>query len=58
MLTLSSSEEVDMESVDRDSPPHSPQYEEFLEVVTRGVAKLSIEWPAEKNDRIAAKQAR
>lgn len=47
-LRLSSSEEVDVESVDRDSPPHSPRYEELLEVVTRAVAKLSLDWPAEK----------
>ncbi|KAL0187594.1 hypothetical protein M9458_014693, partial [Cirrhinus mrigala] len=26
----------------------SPQYEELLEVVTRAVAKLNIDWPAEK----------
>ncbi|KAL0148085.1 hypothetical protein M9458_056625, partial [Cirrhinus mrigala] len=37
-LHLSSSEEVDVES--------SPQYEELLEVVTRAVAKLNIDWPA------------
>ena len=48
-LRLSSSEEeVDVESLDRDSPPHSPQYEELLEVVTRAVAKLNIDWPTEK----------
>ncbi|KAI2647421.1 Enolase 1 [Labeo rohita] len=35
---LSSSEEVDMESV----------YEELLEVVTRAVSKLNIDWPAEE----------
>ncbi|KAL0165789.1 hypothetical protein M9458_037633, partial [Cirrhinus mrigala] len=37
-LHLFSSEEVDVES--------SPQYEELLEVVTRAVAKLNIDWPA------------
>ncbi len=45
-LLLSSFEEVDVESVD--SPPQSPQYEEILEVVTHAVAKLNIDWPAEK----------
>ncbi len=46
-LLLSSSKEVDVESVE-DSPPQSPQYEELLEVVTCAVAKLNIDWPAEK----------
>ncbi len=46
-LLLSSSEEVDAESVEN-SPPQSPQYEELLEVVTRAVAKLNIDWPTEK----------
>ncbi len=36
-LHLSSSKGVDVVSVDEDSPPQSPQYEELLEVVTRGV---------------------
>ncbi|MCI4378954.1 hypothetical protein PGIGA_G00222290 [Pangasianodon gigas] len=44
-LHLSSSEEVDVESVDPE--PQSPQYGELLEVVTRAVAKLCIDWPAE-----------
>ncbi len=38
-LLLSSSEEVDVESVEY-SAPQSPQYEELLEVVTRVVAKV------------------
>ncbi len=46
-LLLSFSKEVDMESVEY-SPPQSPQYEELLEVVARAVAKLNIDWPAEK----------
>ncbi len=46
-LLLSSSEEVDVESVEY-SAPQSPQYEELLEVVTRVVAKLNIDWPTEK----------
>ncbi|KAI2654668.1 enzymatic polyprotein [Labeo rohita] len=46
-LHLSSSEEVDVESVDEVSAPQSPQYEELLEVVTCAVAKLNIDWPAE-----------
>ncbi len=28
-------------------PPQSPQYEELLEVVTRAVGKLNIDWPAD-----------
>ncbi|KAL0176406.1 hypothetical protein M9458_028736, partial [Cirrhinus mrigala] len=46
-LRISSSKEVDIESVDEVSAPQSPQYEELLEVVTRAVAKLNIDWPAE-----------
>ncbi len=46
-LLLSSSEEVDVESAEY-SPTQSPQNEELLEVVTRAVAKLNIDWPAEK----------
>ncbi|KAL0164598.1 hypothetical protein M9458_040351, partial [Cirrhinus mrigala] len=46
-LHLSSSEEVDVETVDEVSAPQFPQYEELLEVVTRAVAKLNIDWPAE-----------
>ncbi len=41
-LLLSSSEEVDVESVE-DSLPQSPQYEELLEIVNRAVAKLNID---------------
>ncbi|KAL0163034.1 hypothetical protein M9458_042430, partial [Cirrhinus mrigala] len=44
---ISSSEEVDVVSVDEAAAPQFPQYEELLEVVTRAVAKLSIDWPAE-----------
>ncbi len=47
VLHLSSSKEVDVESV-KYSPPQSPKYEELLEVVTRVVAKLNIDWPTEK----------
>ncbi len=36
-----------MESTDY-SPIRSPQYEELLEVATCVVAKLNIDWPAEK----------
>ncbi|KAL0175067.1 hypothetical protein M9458_031035, partial [Cirrhinus mrigala] len=46
-LCISSSEEVDIESIDEVSTPQSPQYEELLEVVNRAVAKLNIDWPAE-----------
>ncbi len=41
VLLISSSEEIDMESVD-EVPSHSPQYEELV-----AVAKLNINWPAE-----------
>ncbi len=44
--SLSPSEEEDVESADY-SPIQSPQYEELLEVVTRAVAKLNIDWPAD-----------
>ncbi len=43
---LSPSEEEDVESADY-SPIQSPQYEELLEVVTRAVGKLNIDWPAD-----------
>ncbi|KAI2646068.1 Transposon Ty3-G Gag-Pol polyprotein [Labeo rohita] len=46
-LHISSSEEVDVVSVDKVSAPQFPQYEELLEVATRAVAKLNIDWPAE-----------
>lgn len=50
-LHLSFFEEVDVES-DEDSPPHSSQYEGLLEVVTRAVAKLNIDWPTEKQAQL------
>lgn len=46
MLKLSSFKEGDGESADES--PQSAQYEELLEVITRVVAKLNLEWPAEK----------
>ncbi|KAI2668278.1 putative uridine nucleosidase 2 [Labeo rohita] len=46
-LPISSSEEVDVVSLEEAAAPQFPQYEELLEVVTRAVAKLSIDWPAE-----------
>ncbi len=45
-LLIYSSEEIDVESVD-DVPSHFTQYEELVDVVTRPVAKLNINWPAE-----------
>ncbi len=52
MLALSSSEEEGGASVDRDEavdlPPQFVLFEEMLEVVTRAVAELNIEWPAER----------
>ncbi|KAL0175974.1 hypothetical protein M9458_028304, partial [Cirrhinus mrigala] len=47
-LHLSSSEEGDLESAVEEPLPQSPQYEELLEVVTRAVQKLNINWPARK----------
>ncbi|KAI2662194.1 2-oxoisovalerate dehydrogenase subunit beta, mitochondrial [Labeo rohita] len=47
-LHLSSSEEGDLESTAEEASPQSVQYEELLEVVTRAVAKLNIDWPAEE----------
>ncbi|KAL0199702.1 hypothetical protein M9458_002889, partial [Cirrhinus mrigala] len=44
---LSSSEEADVETIEEVSAPQFPQYEELLEVVTRAVGKLNIDWPAE-----------
>ncbi|KAL0152850.1 hypothetical protein M9458_051844, partial [Cirrhinus mrigala] len=46
-LPISSSEEVDVGSVEDVLAPQFPQYEELLEVVTRAVAKLNIDWPPE-----------
>ncbi len=45
-LRLSSSEEGDGESADE--PPQSAQYDELVEVITRALAELNLEWPAEK----------
>ncbi len=50
-LLLSSSEGVDVESADY-SPIQSPQYEELLEVVTHALAKLNIDWAAEKQTEL------
>ncbi|ROL46761.1 hypothetical protein DPX16_12654 [Anabarilius grahami] len=50
-LQHSSPEEVDVLSVgmgEDDTPSLSPAYEELVEVITCAVAKLNIEWPAEK----------
>ncbi len=46
-LHLSSSEEGECDSAEA-PPPQSPQYEDMLEVMTRAVAKLKIDWPAEE----------
>ncbi|KAL0176577.1 hypothetical protein M9458_028907, partial [Cirrhinus mrigala] len=46
-LHLSSSEEGDLESTVEEPLPQLLQYEELLEVVTRAVSKLNIDWPAE-----------
>ncbi|KAI2649963.1 50S ribosomal protein L1 [Labeo rohita] len=47
-LHISSSEEGDLLSTTEEVSPQSVQYEELLEVVTRAVAKLNIDWPAEE----------
>jgi len=54
VLQLSSSEDLDVVGIDagdiKDSPPHTPTYERVMEVVTCTVAKLNIDWPAEKQE--------
>ncbi len=51
-LVSSSSEEEGSASVERNEavgfPPQSVSFEELLEVVTRALAKLKIEWPGDK----------
>ncbi len=51
-LKLPDSEELDVVNANardtEDSPPQSPAYEELVEVVTRAVEKLGIDWPAER----------
>ncbi len=51
-LQLSDSEELDAANAryTEDSPHQSRAYEELVEVVTRAVGKLSIDWPAERED--------
>ncbi len=51
-LQLSDSEELDAANArdTEDSPPQSRAYEELVEVVTRAVEKLNIDWPAERED--------
>ncbi len=53
-LQLSDSEELDVVSANardtEDLPPQSRAYEELVEVVTRAIEKLSIDWPAERED--------
>ncbi|KAG1961314.1 hypothetical protein F2P79_005480 [Pimephales promelas] len=55
-LQLSSSEELDVESIDvdtvetGDSPAQSPAQQELMDVLTRAVQKLSIDWPIEKKE--------
>ncbi len=55
-LRLSSSEEVDVVSIDEDLPPQSPQYEELLEVVTRAVTQIKHRVARRKTVRAAEKQ--
>ncbi len=46
--TLDHSSSEEEETVSVDEPPQSLQYEELLEVMTRAVDKLHIDWPAEQ----------
>ncbi|XP_056128064.1 polymeric immunoglobulin receptor-like [Rhinichthys klamathensis goyatoka] len=53
MLQLSGSEESDNSSIEAgdvelDQPLHAPAQEELVEVLTRAVAKLRIDWPQEE----------
>ena len=53
VLQLSSSEELDVVSVEaepEDSPPQSHAFEELLDVITRAVDRLSIEWSEDRQD--------
>lgn len=53
MLTLSSSEELDIASTEVgefENLPLSPAYEELVEVVTQAVAKFNADWQAEKQE--------
>ncbi|CAM4555428.1 unnamed protein product [Leuciscus chuanchicus] len=53
ILQLSSSEELDVVSIEaesEDSPPQSHAFEELLDVITRAVDRLSIEWPEDRQD--------
>ncbi|ROL54951.1 hypothetical protein DPX16_1823 [Anabarilius grahami] len=54
-LMASSSEELDVVSMvtgeSEDPPLQSPTSEELMEVLSRAVAKLNIDWPAEKQEQ-------
>lgn len=60
MLEMSGSEEVDVLSIEagetEESPLQSPAFEELLDVVTKEVANLKIEWPSVKQK--AAKKSK
>lgn len=53
-MGLSSSEELDVLSIEAgelgDSLTQSPQYEELVEVLSRAVARLNIDLPAERQE--------
>ncbi len=52
-LQLSDSEELDVVSANAmytEDSPHQHAYEELVEVVTRAVERLNIDWPAERED--------
>ncbi len=59
---LSSSEEVDKGNAGQIAPSLSPQYEELVEVITPAVAKLNLDWLAERfiepQETLAATRAR
>lgn len=54
MLQLSSSKDVDVLNITAGEtkvlPPHSPAYEELVEVVTRAVTKLNFDWLTESQN--------
>lgn len=55
MLWLSSSKEVDAETVDEtmDSPPQAAHYEELVEVNSCAVAKLNLNRPAKEQAELS-----
>lgn len=60
MLALSRFEELDILSIKAsdlgDSPAHSPQFQELVDVFTHAMAKLNIDWSTEKWDVLNKKE--